>query len=287
MVPQVGNPRQLSARERRLAMVLRRLRKQAGLTSAEVANQLGVSTSMVSRGETGKRGIQRDDLIGLLTVYRAPRRLRDAIVKLYDDMRKPDLLDRGELNIHEVLATWIDFEQDASWISNYEPLLIPGLLQTFAYAKAVIEGTGVPLSEQEIDDLVAARIARQKLLRGPDRPHLEVVLHEAALHQRVGGVEVMREQLNYLMEAAQRPSVTIRVIQAIAGAHPGMGGPFVIMDYQELPSLVHLENKVASLYLEEPADVQAYKLAFKGLLAVALSPEQSVQLIRRIAAGMA
>jgi transcriptional regulator with XRE-family HTH domain len=268
-------------------MVLRRMRKQSGLTAAEVAEQLGVSTSMVSRAETGKRGLQRDDLIGLLTVYRAPRALRAAMVKLYDDIRKPDLLDRGELNIHEDLARWIDFEQDASWIYNYQPLYVPGLLQTFAYAKAVIEAYGVPLSEQEIDDRVAARIARQKVLRGPDRPQLEVVLHEAALHQRVGGVEVMREQLNYLVEVAQRPSVTIRVVSAAAGAHPGMDGPFVIMDYRELPSLVHLENKVASLYLEEPADVEAYKLAFKGLLAVALSPEQSVQLTRRIAASMA
>ncbi len=283
----VGKPRQMSARERRLAMVLRRLRKQAGMTAGEVAEQLGVSTSMISRGETGKRGIQRDDLIGLLTVYRAPKALRAAMVKLYDDIRKPDLLDRGELNVHEDLAKWIDFEQDCSRICNYEPLLIPGLLQTFAYARAVIEGGGIPLPEDEIDDRVAARIARQKLLRGPDRPQLDVVLHEAALHQRIGGAEVMREQLNYLVEVARRPSISIRVVPAVAGAHPGLNGPFVIMDYQELPSLVHLENKVASLYLEEPADVQVYRLVFKGLLAVALTPEQSVALIRRVAAGMA
>jgi transcriptional regulator with XRE-family HTH domain len=277
----------MSARERRLAMVLRRLRKQAGLTACEVAGQLGVSTTMVSRGETGQRGIQRDDLIALLTIYRAPKELRTAMVKLHDDLRKPDLLDRGELNVHEDLRKWIDFEQDAVRICNYQPLLIPGLLQTFAYARAVIEGFGIPLPDDEIDDRVNARIARQKLLRGPDRPQLDVVLHEAALHQRVGGVEVMREQLDYLLELAQRPSVDLRVVAAIAGAHPGMNGPFVIMEYHELPSLVHLENKVASLYLEEPADVQAYRLAFKGLLAVALTREQSVALIRRTAAGMA
>jgi transcriptional regulator with XRE-family HTH domain len=287
MVPHVGNPRQLSARERRLAMVLRRMRKQTGLTAGQVAEQLGVSTSMVTRAETGKRGIQRDDLIGLLTVYRAPRGLRAAMVKLYDDLRKSDLLDRGELNVHEDLAKWIDFEQDCSRICNYQPLTIPGLLQTFAYAKAIIEGADHNLTAPEIDDRVAARIARQKLLRGPDRPQLEVVLHEAALHQRVGGVEVMGEQLKYFVEATQRPSVTIRVVPAVAGAHPGMSGPFVIMEYQELPSLVHLENKVASLYLEEPSDVEVYRLAFKGVLAVALSPEQSVPLIRRIVASMA
>lgn len=267
-------------------MVLRRLRKEAELHVGDVGYQLGVSPSTISRWETGNRGLQRDDLVALLAIYRAPRELRTALLTLHDEFSKPDLLDRGELNVHEDLAKWIDFEQDCTRIINYQPLLIPGLLQTFPYARGLIEGADRNLTEQQVEDRVAARIARQKLLRGSRRPQLEVVLHEAALHQRVGGVDVMREQLNYLVEASYRPSVTIRVVPAVAGAHPGMSGPFVIMDYHELPSLVHLENKVASLYLEETADVQVYRLAYKGLVAVALQPERSVELIGRIAKGM-
>jgi transcriptional regulator with XRE-family HTH domain len=283
----VAERKGMSARGRRLTMVLRRLRHEAGLTAAQVAEQVGVSTTTITRAEIGQRGITRDDLAALLAVYAAPRPLRNAMLKLHTELEKPGLLDRGELRVHPDLEKWIDFEQDAAHIRNYEPLLIPGLLQTFEYARAVIEAFGPPLPEQEIEARVAARIARQALLRKRDRPQLEVVLHEAALHQRVGGPKAMREQLGFLIESAHRPSVTLRVISGQAVAHPGMDGPFVIMDYIEMPSLVHLENKVASLYLEEKADIEAYRLAFNGLLAVALSPERSVSLIRSIAVGMA
>jgi transcriptional regulator with XRE-family HTH domain len=266
-------------------MVLRQLRKQAGLTSTEVAEQVGVSVSTITRVETGHRGIARDDLAALLAIYGAPRALRNSMLKMHSELDKPSLLDRGELNLHPELAKWIDFEQDATHIRNYETLLVPGLLQTFPYARAILEHGG--LEDQEIENRVAARIARQALLRQPNRPRLDVVLHEAALHQRVGGVEVMREQLKYLVEMAKRPSVNIQIVPAHAGAHAGMNGSFVIMDYAELPSIVHVENMVASLYLEESADLQAYRLAYKDLLAVAHPPEHSVELIKRIAADMA
>jgi transcriptional regulator with XRE-family HTH domain len=267
-------------------MVLRRLREESGLTEGEVGARLGVSRSTVSRAETGKRGLSAEDLASMLTLYGTSRSLRKALLKLHVDADKPGLLDRGELHVHEDLEKWIGFEQDADHIYNYQPLLIPGLLQTFPYARAVIEGFGVPLPDEEIDDRVAARIARQTLLRQPNPPRLEVVLHEAALHQRVGGEEVMRDQLGFLIESSFRPAVTLRVIPRRVGAHPGMNGPFVIMEYAGLPSLVLLENKVASLYLEEPGDINAYKLAYEGLLAVALAPERSVDLISKVASGM-
>jgi transcriptional regulator with XRE-family HTH domain len=266
-------------------MVLRRLREQSGLSSTQVAGQVGVSPSLILRAETGTRGINRDDLSALLTVYRADRSLRTALLKLHADAQIPDLLDRGEL--HEDLQKWISFELDATRIRNYEPLLVLGLLQTFPYARAVIEAFGVPLSEQEIDDRVAARIARQSLLRREFPPGLEVILHEAALRQRVGGATVMREQIGYLIEAAARSGITVRIVPANAEAHPGMDGSFVIMDYANLPSIVHLENKVASLYLDEVADVKPYKLAYDGLMAVAHSPERSVELMGEIISGVA
>jgi transcriptional regulator with XRE-family HTH domain len=276
----------ISARTRRLCMVLRRLRAESGLTSTQVAHRIGVVTSVISRAESGKRPISADDLAALLTVYGVSRPLRRALLKLHADADTPDLLDRGELHLHDDLAKWIGFEEDAIQIHNYEPLLVPGLLQTFPYARAVITGADLSLTEQEVDDRVAARIARQTLLRRPRPPQLDVVLHEAALRQQVGGPAAMRDQLGYLLEAAFRPAVTIRVIPLNVGAHPGMSGPFVIMDYPELPSLVLLENKVASLYLEEPADVEVYRLTYNGLMAVAYSPERSIELITAIAKGM-
>jgi transcriptional regulator with XRE-family HTH domain len=121
----------VSARMRRLRMVLHQLRKHSGMTASEAAHRIGVTASTISRAETGARGINRDDLSALLAVYRAPREVRLAMLKLFEDADKPGMLDRGELVLHADLEKWIGFEQDAARISNYELLLIPGLLQTF------------------------------------------------------------------------------------------------------------------------------------------------------------
>ncbi|MFL6143390.1 MAG: helix-turn-helix transcriptional regulator [Labedaea sp.] len=275
-----------TVRTRRLCMVLSRLRVDAGLTMSQVAKRIGVSPSTISRAESGKRGISRDDLASLLTIYGASRSVRAAMMELHGEALKPGFLDRGQLQVHEDLEKWIGFEQDATVLYNYEPLLVPGLLQTFPYARAVIQAADLSLSEQVVDDRVAARISRQALLRQPRSPRLDVVLHEAALHQRVGGSDVMREQIGYLIESAGRRGITIRLIPREVGAHSGMNGPFVVMDYARLPSIVHLENKVASLYLDAPGDVQAYKLAWDGLLSVAHAPDRSAEVLRTIAAGL-
>jgi hypothetical protein len=254
---------------------------------SRAAQLIGVSPSTIFRAENGQRGINRDDLAALLAIYRAKRPLRDALLKLHRDAQNRDLLIRGDLRVHDDLQQWIGFEQDATRIRNYEPLLIPGLLQTFPYARAVIAAGVRPRTEEEIDDRVAARVARQSLLRKPGSPKFEVILHEAALRQQVGDAKIVRQQLGYLLEAAARIGTVICVIPGNVGAHPGMDGPFVIMDYEDLPSLVHLENKVASLYLEDEVDVASYKLAYDNLLAVAHSPERSLELIGEIASGMA
>ncbi|GAB3433189.1 helix-turn-helix domain-containing protein [Actinophytocola sediminis] len=271
---------------RRLIRALKQLRTEAGLNTVTAAERLGVNPSLISRIESGQRGVRRDDLVGLMVIYQVNRKLRKALLELHDKVDEPGLVDRGELDVHDDLFQWIGFEQDATEIRSYEPLLIPGLLQTFAYAKAVIGRGVVPRTEEEIDKRVQARIARQALVRGERPPRLCVILHQAALQQKVGGVQVMRDQLNSLMEAARRPNIRVRVVPADVGAHPGMEGPFVIMDYPVLASLVHIENKVASLYLEEKADVETYKLAYRGLSEVALPPDHSMELMRRIAAGM-
>jgi transcriptional regulator with XRE-family HTH domain len=276
----------IGVRNRRLCLILRRLRAQSGLSGLEVAEKIGVSSSLISRAESGKRGIRRDDLSALLTLYGVDRPLRTALLNLHANATNPEMLDRGDLDFHD-LATWISFEQDATMIHHYEPLLVPTLLQTFPYARAVTMAADLTLTEQEVEDRVNTGIARQSLLRMPCRPQLDIIVHEAALHQRVGGVDIMRDQLGYLVEAVARPGITVRIVPAEIGAHAGMGGPFVIMDYAELPSLVHLKNTVASLYLEDESDVKAYQSAFAGLLAVALPPDPSAELISKIASSMA
>jgi transcriptional regulator with XRE-family HTH domain len=276
----------IGVRNRRLCLVLRRLRAKSGLSGMEVAEKIGVSSSLISRAESGKRGINRDDLSALLTLYGVERPLRTALLNLHANASNPEMLDRGDLDVHDDLASWTGFEQDATVIHNYDALLIPGLVQTFPYAQAVITAADPSVSEQEVEERVNAGIARQSLLRTSPRPHLDIILHEAALHQRVGGAGVMRDQLGYLLETSFRPRITVRIVPAEVGEHAGMSGPFAIMDYPELPSLIRLKNNVASLYLEDESDVTAYQRAFAGLQTIALPPDRSADLISKIASNM-
>src|SRR6266540_898638 len=140
MVSSVKDRTTVNARTRRLCMVLRRLRVEQGMTKTKAAQMIGVSPSTISRAETGQRGINRDDLAALLAVYRTKRPLRDALLRLHRQTHNPEILVRDDLHLNQDLQRWIGFEQDATRIRNYEPLLIPGLLQTFPYARAVIEG---------------------------------------------------------------------------------------------------------------------------------------------------
>lgn len=272
-----------NVRGRRVRLELRRLREDAELSLAYVGDKVGISATKLSRMENGHRALNVDDVAALLGFYGAPRPLRQALLKLLRDATTPGWWDRGEMHLHADLQFWIELEDDAVSMRNYEPLLVPGLLQTEEYAHAVISGSGVPLPAREIADRVSARIARQRLLERRKGFRLHVLLHEAALHQRVGGPHVMREQLAHLVEAAALPTVTLQVVPSGVGPHPGLGsGAFVLLDYQSLPSLVHLENKVSSLYLEERADVDTYTVAFNEILALAHGGAGSVELIQAI-----
>jgi transcriptional regulator with XRE-family HTH domain len=261
-------------------MELKRLRKEAGLNLDEVAKQLGVHASTISRMESGDRGLKRDDLAAVLVIYGATRKLRMAMLHLYDQAEQPGLLDNTDLVLPDSLVALVGFEEDATSIRNYETLLIPGLAQTIPYARAVIEGSGLPLEDEEMDDRLVARVGRQSLLRRRNAPMVRLLINEAALRQNIGGPEVMRGQLEYLAELRGR--LNIRVVPTAAGAHPGLGSAFTILDYEFLASLVAIENKVSTLYLDDAEHVAPYKLAFDGILAAALSVDASVELIRRI-----
>jgi transcriptional regulator with XRE-family HTH domain len=279
----VPSPNKQSVRMRRVCLELRRLRKESGMTASMVARKLGVVPSTVSRMENYGRGLSRDMLIEVLMTYNAPRPLRNALLRLHENADYPGILNREDLRLNKDTENWISFETEASVINNYEPMFIPGLLQTFPYARAVFEGGDPQLSEQEIEDRTNARIARQALLRRPHHPKLSVVVHEAALREVVGGPEVMHAQLVHLVEMNNRHDVSVRVLPFGVGAHPGMDGPFVIMDYQDLPSLVLLENKCSDLYLDEKADIRTYTLALQGIKAVAHPQDRSIELITEIA----
>jgi transcriptional regulator with XRE-family HTH domain len=272
-----------SVRCRQVANQLRALREDAGLTGAEVAKQLGMSPSKISRIETGQRMLSVDVVAALLGLYRVPERQRDQVL---DQVRKS--AERGwwesqGLGLPELWKALIDFESRATRIQNYEALFVPGLLQTDEYTGAIIKGINKAMTESELTNLVASRRARQAVLRRHDLQFLAVI-DEGALRRPIPESGLMRRQLRHLADSAERSNITVRVVPLQAGPHAGLRGPFILMEFANEPSLVHIEHQNVGLFLDEKEDIAAYGVVLGNILSVALEPVDSAELISRIAA---
>ncbi|HEU0089372.1 MAG TPA: helix-turn-helix transcriptional regulator [Pseudonocardiaceae bacterium] len=277
-----GNPH-TSIRSRQVAARLRELREQAGLSGAEVAKRMGMSASKISRIETGNSGLQIEDVAALLGLYQVPASVRDDLLDL---VRRSE--ERGwwtrQPGLPQLWRSLIDFEAKATRIQNYEALFVPGLLQTAEYTRAIIAGVAPTVSEAELDNLVAARMARQAVLTRSRAPQFFAVVDEGALRRPIGQAGVMYRQLQHLLSAAEQPHVTLRVVPLVAGAHAGLRGPFVILEFTEEPALVFMENHGTGLFLEEEADLAAYRVALGNILHAALAPAATAELITQLAA---
>jgi transcriptional regulator with XRE-family HTH domain len=264
-----------TVRRRRLSHALRELRKAAGITATDAAKQLEWDPSKVSRMERNEWKLPNvHDIRLLLDLYGVTdERQREALVMLARESRHrgwwADYADvfRGSLP---------DFENGASTIRAYEGLLVPGLLQTADYAKAIWRA-GQVHEEATVERGVRARLARQEILARDNPPSLVALIDEAALLKLVGGPDIMADQIRHLIEMAARPSITIQIVPNDAGAHAALLGAFTILDFPEDPSLVFLETPTDSLWLELPEEYQRYSLMFSHVMAVALSPEVSVR----------
>jgi hypothetical protein len=161
-------------------------------------------------------------------------------------------------------------------------MVIPGLLQTDEYARAVLRGFPT-IARDEIEERIAARRARQVILSRERPPVFESIITESALRCPVGGPIVMAGQLRWLVERGKRPHISIQVLPTSIGAHAGMAGPFIIMDFRGVPSIVHLENQTSSLSLEEKPETCSYRMVYEQLNEDALSQEDSVAFIATLA----
>jgi transcriptional regulator with XRE-family HTH domain len=273
----LGRP---TIRSRQVANELRRLRKTAGLTTGEVGARLGLSQSKVSRVETGGSGLRVDDVAAMLGLYHVPAKRRDEILALVRQAAEPGLVQLHGRKLPEQWQALIEWEDKATTLQNWAPLGIPGLLQTADYARAIIQGMSErELPESEVDVMVKVRLGRRAILSRPLPPRLHILLYEPAIQSAVGGPGVLASQLRHVLEMARRPSVTIQVVPLVAGPHPGLEGPFVLMGFSSDPPLVHLENRVMSIFLEEEPHIASYRLAWQRILAKALSPDRSAKLI--------
>jgi hypothetical protein len=182
-------------------------------------------------------------------------------------------------------GTLIGLEAEASEIRTYQPDLIPGLLQTEAYARAVIRVSRPRDTAEEIDQRVEIRVARRQILTRDNPPLVRAVLNEGAVRRLVGGREVMREQLLHLAEERDRANVTVQVLPFSAGEHPAMVGPFVILDFPGPTELgvVHVEHMTSALSLEKDEDLAMYGQASDLVSAAALGPKESRDMLRSLA----
>ncbi len=276
-------------RRRQLMAELRRLRDAAGLTQEDVAGRLDWHPTKVMRIETGRTAPHPNDVRVMLALYGVsdPEQAA-ALVKLAQDARQ-----RGWwYSYRDVLLNRYEFfiglETEASSIRNFELALIPGLLQTKDYARALIGGGPMELDAGDVDRRVEVRMTRQQILAQAGRPQLWAILDEAAIHRTVGGPAVMRRQLESLAQAGEQGRTTIQIVPFGAGAHSGQLGPFVILGFPEPsePEVVTVETVGGNLYVDKPEEVRLYTTAFDHLRAVALSPGDSRAMLRAAAEAM-
>jgi transcriptional regulator with XRE-family HTH domain len=271
-------------RRRRLALELRRLRETAGLTCEQVAEHLECSASKISRVETGRVSVSPRDVRDMLDLYDVPSEQRESLVQLARDSRQKGWWHAYSDTMMPQFATYLGLESAASEIRIYEVNLIPGLLQTEDYARAVIRAGMMNSPSEDVERSVALRMARQPAVTRDDPPKVWAVMDEAALRRRVGGASLMRMQLEHLLTQAQLPNVAVQVIPFTGGAHPAMGRPFVILVFPDRvdTDVVYLEDLTSSLYLEDVAEVDRYNVFFNHLRATALSFDDSSALIASV-----
>ncbi|WP_329622869.1 helix-turn-helix domain-containing protein [Streptomyces sp. NBC_01255] len=273
-----------TVRRRRLGQELRKLREAKNMTAEQVAERLLVSQSKISRLENGRRSISQRDVRDLCGVYEVEdERMVDSLMQMAKDSRQQGWWHAfGDIPY----SVYIGLETDAESLRMYEPQIIPGLLQTHAYAEAVICGALPESTPAEIDKRVTVRTRRQERIRDEERPlRLWAVIDEGALHRIVGSRQVMVQQLEHLIEQSHLPHVTVQVIPFEMGAHPGISGQYSILEFPDTSdsSVVYIEGVTSDLYLEKAQDVGKYSVMYEHLRAQALNVDQTREFIAKMA----
>lgn len=269
-----------TVRRRRLAAALRDARAKSGLSREEVADQMEWSMSKVYRLEYGRTAASWRDVRDLCELYGVSSPEKDGLIQLARDSRQ-----RGWWSEYQDIfpSNFVGLESDASLIRSYESELVPGLLQTEDYARALNRTFRPAASEDEIERRVSARLARQGVFDRSTPPELSCVLSEAVIRRcmAIDG-EIGSAQLRALLAAADRPNITIRIVPLDAGLHPGMDGAFVIIGFPDEadPEVAYVEGLMGSVFVESVDGVNRYKLIWDQMSGYALSAAESCDLIR-------
>ena len=273
-----------TVRRRQLMAELKRLREAAGLTQEDVAGRLDWHPTKVMRIETGRTPPHPNDVRVMLGLYGVGDETELAgLISLAKDARQRGWWYSYRDVMVSRLEVFIGLESEADTIRDFELAMIPGLLQTADYARALIGALG-SYDAAEVERRVEVRLTRQQQLAASGGK-LWAVLDEAAVRRVVGGQEIMAAQLRHLTAAAESGRAMIQVVPYGAGPHPGQAGPFIILGFGDAtqPDVVYLETVGGNLYVDKPEEVRMFATAFDQLCAAALSPAQSTAMLRALA----
>jgi transcriptional regulator with XRE-family HTH domain len=270
-----------SPRARVLGAWMRDARDKAGFGVREAARAAGIEHATLSRWETAARTPRPQDVAVVLTAVGAPADERDRLVQFAESATsETNWVTVGDPSVSEALIALIEFEQMAKRITDWSMAVIPGLLQTGDYVRAIFKDSGKPAAQTA--PRVSARLSRRDVLTRVAPVEFRAVLGEEALRQVVGGPQVMADQLRHLLEFAELPNVTLQVLPTGHGWHAGIPGAFELLEYETARPIVHLEHLRSSLFLyQSESDLQAYKDAAVTLRDLALKPAQSAEFIAR------
>ena len=264
---------------------LRRLRTDLGLSREEAAEVIRASEWKIHRLENGQVGFKERDLVDLLARYQVsdPAEV-DELLAMAREANAPGWWQRYGDVLPQWFRAYVDLESAATLIRTYEGQFIPGLLQTDDYMRAVVHGAHLDESAEEVGRRVRLRMARQTLLTREHPPRLWAVVDEAALRRPVGGREVMRGQVERLIDATKLPNVTLQILPFDRGAHPAMVGSFSILRFadRELPDVVYLEHLTNAVYLDKRAEVERYLDVMELLCVDSEPPAKTVDVLTKI-----
>lgn len=276
-----------SVPRRQLGRYLKQAREEAGIALEAAARELEWSRARMYRIEGGQTSVRSHDVVLMCQLYKTSEEIREALVSLAKESKSRGWWQAYGDAVPDWFELYVGLEAAASQLRQYEPALIPGLLQTREYAESVLRSKP-GIADPQVAQAVAVRLERQQLLsrRNLRSPRLDVILDESVLRRKAPG---MPEQLTHLARAVQAPGVSVRVVPLVtAPNHVSLAGGFVILDFPVRgtrpaePTTVYSESLTGALYLDKPGEVSAYVEAWKILEALALDPHQSMELIAKI-----
>jgi len=278
-----------TVRRKRLTTELRRLREQAGLTCEDVGQRLECSGTRISRMETGRISARPGDVRELLEIYGVTGAEADSLVQLARDARRKGWWHGYGRVLPPWFEAYIGLESDAARLRDFQPLVVPGLVQTEGYARAVLRAAPHAGRGEDVDRQVALRMQRQAILDQASPPEAWLVISESVLRMRVGGPAVMRAQLRRLADLAARTDLTIQVLPSGTAAQVQAVSPFTMLEFADAadPAVVYLEHLTGGVFVENEDEVRRYRVVFDHLRAEALGTVESADLITRVAASLA